>query len=88
MTRKKTRAKEYQRVFNFRHGLNPDLEAPSPRYGSTPCDGPVEGKSIAPYFQWMKSFYFELMGWDPQTGMPLPHTLKSLGLEPLINDLL
>jgi aldehyde:ferredoxin oxidoreductase len=76
------------RVFNFRHGLNPDLEAPSPRYGSTPCDGPVEGKSIAPYFQWMKSFYFELMGWDPQTGMPLPHTLKSLGLEPLINDLL
>jgi len=68
------------RVFNFRHGLDPALEAPSPRYGSTPSDGPAEGKDIAPYFQWMKSFYFELMGWEPATGKPLPHTLHSLGL--------
>jgi aldehyde:ferredoxin oxidoreductase len=35
----------------------------------------------------MKSFYFELMGWDPATGKPLPHTLKALGLEKLIPDL-
>ncbi len=75
------------RVFNFRHGLDPTLEAPSPRYGSTPADGPAQGKAIGPYFQWMKSFYFELMGWDPATGKPLPHTLKALGLEKLIADL-
>jgi len=75
------------RVFNFRHGLDPALEAPSPRYGSTPVDGPAQGKSVQPYFQWMKSFYFELMGWDPATGKPLPHTLRSLGLEMLIPDL-
>jgi aldehyde:ferredoxin oxidoreductase len=74
------------RVFNFRHGLDPALEAPSPRYGSTPTDGPAQGKSIAPYFQWMKQFYFELMGWDPATGMPLPQTLRALGLEKLIPD--
>jgi aldehyde:ferredoxin oxidoreductase len=75
------------RIFNFRHGLDPALEAPSPRYASTPVNGPVQGKSIEPDFQWMKSFYFELMGWDPGTGKPLPHTLKSLGLEKLIPDL-
>jgi len=75
------------RVFNFRHGLDPALEFPSPRYGSTPTDGPVQGKSIEPYFQWMKSFYFELMGWDPVTGRPLPNTLRSLGLEKVIPDL-
>ena len=75
------------RVFNFRHGLDPNLEAPSPRYGSTPTDGPAEGKSVEPYFQWMKGHYFELMGWDPTTGKPLPHTLRSLGLEELIPDL-
>jgi aldehyde:ferredoxin oxidoreductase len=75
------------RVFNFRHGLDPALEAPSPRYGSTPTDGPAEGKAIEPHFQWMKSHYFELVGWDPATGKPLPHTLKSLGLEKLIPDL-
>jgi aldehyde:ferredoxin oxidoreductase len=75
------------RVFNFRHGLDPALEAPSFRYGSTPTDGPAQGKAIGPHFQWMKSHYFELNGWDPATGKPLPHTLKSLGLEKLIPDL-
>lgn len=75
------------RVFNFRHGLDPTLEAPSVRYGSTPTDGPAKGITIEPYFKWMKGFYFELMGWDPETGKPLEHTLKSLGLEELIPDL-
>jgi aldehyde:ferredoxin oxidoreductase len=72
------------RAFNFRHGLDPALEAPSPRYGSSPIDGPAEKKDIRPYFQWMKSFYFELMGWDPATGRPLPQTLRALGLDKLI----
>jgi aldehyde:ferredoxin oxidoreductase len=75
------------RVFNFRHGLDPALEAPSARYGSTPTDGAAKGKSIAPYLPWMKSFYFELMGWEPATGKPLPATLRALGLERLIPDL-
>jgi aldehyde:ferredoxin oxidoreductase len=75
------------RLFNFRHGLDPKLEAPSPRYASTPIDGPAQGKTIVPYFEWMKSFYFRLMGWDPATGKPLAYTLKSLGLEKLIPDL-
>jgi aldehyde:ferredoxin oxidoreductase len=73
------------RVFNFRHGLDPTLETPSPRYGSTPTDGPVQNIGIAPYFKWMKRYYFELMGWDPETGKPLPHTLRSLGLERMID---
>jgi aldehyde:ferredoxin oxidoreductase len=72
------------RVFNFRHGLDPALEIPSARYGSAPEDGPAKGTAIGPHFEWMKRFYFELMGWDPKTGRPLPHTLKSLGLEKLI----
>jgi len=75
------------RVFNFRHGLDPSLEAPSARYGSTPIDGPAKGKAIEPYYGWMKSLYFELMGWEPSTGKPLPKTLQSLGLEKLIPDL-
>jgi aldehyde:ferredoxin oxidoreductase len=75
------------RVFAFRHGLDPSLEAPSTRYGSTPGDGPAQGKSVEPYFQWMKSFYFELLGWEPATGKPLPNTLKALGLEKLIPDM-
>ena len=75
------------RVFNFRHGLDPELEAPSARYGSTPVDGPARGRAVSQYFGWMKNFYFQLMGWDTATGRPLPHTLKSLGLEKLIADM-
>jgi aldehyde:ferredoxin oxidoreductase len=75
------------RVFNFRHGLDPALETPSFRYGSTPTDGPAQGKAIEPRFQFMKSLYFELAGWDPATGKPLPETLKSLDLDDLVKDL-
>jgi len=30
---------------------------------------------------------YELMGWDKDTGKPLPETLRMLGLEQLIGDL-
>ena len=72
------------RVFNLRHGLNPDLEKPSLRYSETPKDGPVKGRPIEPYFPFMVRTYRELMGWDPETGRPLPQTLKAVGLEDLI----
>ncbi|TKJ28673.1 MAG: hypothetical protein CEE40_11105 [Chloroflexi bacterium B3_Chlor] len=74
------------RLFSFRHGLDVALEAPSPRYSSTPVDGPAQGKGIAEHFDWMKRNYWRLMGWDEKTGKPLPDTLRQLGLESLIVD--
>ncbi|MFQ6040903.1 MAG: aldehyde ferredoxin oxidoreductase family protein [Candidatus Poribacteria bacterium] len=75
------------RVFNFRHGLTTDLEKPSPRYGSTPVDGPARGKSIMSEWKTMVSNYYHWMGWDRDTGKPLPETLKQLELESLIQDM-
>ncbi|HID86824.1 MAG TPA: hypothetical protein EYP55_05525 [Anaerolineae bacterium] len=75
------------RLFNLRHGLDPALEAPSPRYCSTPVDGPVKGISIAEHFEGMRRNYWREMGWDAETGRPLPETLRRLGLEELIADL-
>ncbi|MCX5906936.1 MAG: hypothetical protein NTY64_07055, partial [Deltaproteobacteria bacterium] len=72
------------RVFNLRHGLKPELERPSVRYGSTPVDGPIKGRGIGPHFDCMVRVYREGMGWDPETGKPLPQTLQALGLEELI----
>ena len=74
------------RVFNFRHGLTVGLETPSPRYGSTPVDGPAQGKSIMSEWKLMVSNYYEWMGWDKDTGKPLPETLRQLGLESIIPD--
>ena len=75
------------RVFNFRHGLTKEMEAPSFRYSSTPVDGPAKGIGIAEHWEMIRSNYYEEMGWDPETGKPLPDTLKKLGLKDLIKDL-
>lgn len=74
------------RVFNLRHGIGPDVEEPSIRYGSAPVDGPIKGKSIMPSWNALLDEYYRLMGWDRSTGYPLSDTLKDLGLEgPLID---
>jgi aldehyde:ferredoxin oxidoreductase len=31
--------------------------------------------------------YYETMGWDRETGTPLPDTLEKLGLEDIVKDL-
>ena len=80
------RAVNTMRAFNVRNGLTGDLERPSPRYGSTPKDGPAQGKSILPHLGKMLRDYYELMGWD-ENGRPLPQTLKALGLERIAADL-
>jgi aldehyde:ferredoxin oxidoreductase len=81
------RAVNQLRVFNFRHGLTKKMEMPSVRYGSTPVDGPQQGRSIMPYWEALRSNYYLNMGWDPETGQPLPETLERLGLAHLILDL-
>jgi aldehyde:ferredoxin oxidoreductase len=75
------------RVFNLEHGMKPEDERPSTRYGSTPAGGPAQGKSIIEKWDVMVKNYYELMGWDSETGKPLPETLKRLELENGIRDL-
>jgi aldehyde:ferredoxin oxidoreductase len=73
------------RVFGFRHGLDPALERPSPRYGSTPTDGPNAGIGIMEHWDGMVRTYRERMGWEPETGRPRADTLEKLGLGELVN---
>ena len=69
------------RCFNMRHGHTAAMDAPSPRYGSAPADGPSKGISIIPQWHELRRQYYEGMGWDKDTGKPLPETLKRYGLE-------
>jgi len=69
------------RLYNLKAGLTPDKEKPSARYRSQSVDGPNKDKPIAPHWDKMLAKYYQLMGWDQKTGMPLPETLKELGLE-------
>ena len=75
------------RVFNFRHGMRKEDERPSRKYGSVPVDGPAKGKDIMEKWGRMLEVYYGEMGWDLETGKPLPQTLGDLGLEDLIADL-
>lgn len=81
------RAVNIARVFNLRRGIGHELERPSERYGSTPTDGPNVGTGIMEHWDKMLEIYNENMQWDKKTGVPLPETLRSLGLEDLIADL-
>lgn len=75
------------KVFNLRAGIGRDLDYPSTRYGSTVPDGPLKGVAVMPNWETMLENYYRLMGWDTNTGKPLPETLKKLGLEYIIKDL-
>jgi aldehyde:ferredoxin oxidoreductase len=75
------------RLFNVRHGLTKEIEAPSARYGSAPVDGPAKGISIMPHWESVRRNYYEVMGWDGETGRPLPETLEKAGLGHLVVDL-
>ncbi|RMF86327.1 MAG: hypothetical protein D6736_15340 [Nitrospinota bacterium] len=74
------------RLFNLRCGIGPELEKPSPRYGSTPVDGPNAGIGIASHWEHMLDVWYETVGYDRKTGRPLPETLRRLGLEHLIPE--
>jgi aldehyde:ferredoxin oxidoreductase len=81
------RAANMARAFNLRHGIGTELDAPSPRYGSTLTDGPSVGKGIMPHLGQMLNNYYRQMGWDENSGKPLPKTLSALGLDFIIPDL-
>jgi len=72
------------RAFDLRCGLGPELERPSPRYASTPVDGPAKGQSVRPHWEHMLDVWYEAVGYDRKTGRPRPETLRALGLDHLI----
>jgi aldehyde:ferredoxin oxidoreductase len=72
------------RAFNLRCGIGPDLERPSARYGSVPADGPAQGQDVTPHWDRMLDIWYATVGYDRETGRPLPQTLHSLGLSRLV----
>ncbi|MGB3905728.1 MAG: aldehyde ferredoxin oxidoreductase C-terminal domain-containing protein, partial [Anaerolineae bacterium] len=74
------------RAFNIRHGISPELDRPSFRYGSVPVDGPAVGTGVSPVWDEMLANYYELMGWD-ERGVPKRETLEALEISEVADDL-
>ncbi len=67
-----------RQAFNIREGLGPDDFRLPKRFEEPLSAGPAAGQDVP--FTEMRKDYFQAMGWDRQTGKPLPETLKELGI--------
>lgn len=70
-----------ERVVNMKHGLTveDDLDVP-PKIKEPMPDGPAEGVAAGRYIEGWVRDYYELMGWNPETGVPTSDTLRRLDI--------
>ena len=75
------RIKTVRHAFNVREGIAvSEIELPARARGIPPLSvGPNKGS--APDFATARSEYYRAMGYDSETGWPLPETLDALGLD-------
>jgi aldehyde:ferredoxin oxidoreductase len=70
------------RLFNVREGFTPEDDVLPERLHEGIGNGPLKGQSIdREDFFTARRTYYEMAGWDPQTGRPTPAKLAELGIE-------
>lgn len=76
------RAINLARIFNIREGFD-KLHDELPHRAFEPItDGRLKGVTITEEeLERSRTEYYRLMGWDPETGVPLPSTLRGLDIE-------
>lgn len=79
------RIQTLRQCFNIREGLSPaDVRLPGRSIGEPPFHkGPNKGRQIA--LDELRRFYWQVIGWDEETGIPLPETLEALNLTDIAN---
>jgi aldehyde:ferredoxin oxidoreductase len=79
------RVQTLRQCFNIREGLQPaDVHLPGRSIGEPPFrSGPHKGKQVA--VNDLRQMYWQVIGWDKDTGVPLPETLQALELPQLSN---
>jgi aldehyde:ferredoxin oxidoreductase len=58
----------------------------SDKHLEAPPAGPSKGLSIAPYLPAMVDEYYRQLGWNVETGLPTPDTLKRLGMDEFLAE--
>lgn len=82
------RAQTLARLFNLREGFTAADDRLPSRVMRAFAEGPLAGIAITDEaLAWAKRRYYELMGWDPETGVPTPAVLERLGLMPWLEVL-
>ncbi len=70
------------RLFNIREGFTPADDVLPQRLHEGIGNGPLKGERVDPdQFFAARRVYYQMAGWDPETGQPTPAKLAELGLE-------
>jgi len=79
------RAQTLSRLFNYREGLGEEDDRLPTRVMGAFETGPLAGIEIKPdVFATARRRYYELMGWDPDTGRPTAERVAALGLSTML----
>lgn len=79
------RASTMYRLFNLREGVTAEDDTLPPRFFEPLENGPLEGESIdREQFAAAKRLFYELSGWDADSGVPTRATLIALDLDWLL----
>ena len=83
------RAQTLSRLFNYREGFTVEDDTLPKRVRTAFSEGPIKGVGISDEdFAWSKRRFYELMGWDPDSGTPTETCLAALELTELVKGLI
>lgn len=75
------RATTLTRCFNIKHGLTPEDDTLPDRLFQSLEGGPLKGNKMdKKEFEKSVKLYYEMMGWDPDSGIPTEGKLYELGI--------
>ena len=75
------RAQTLARLFNLREGFTAADDKLPKRVMKAFTTGPLAGREITDEaFDWAKRRYYELMKWNPDTGIPTAKCLRELAI--------
>ncbi len=81
------RAQTLARLFNLREGFTAEDDRLPRRVRRAFKKGPLAGVEISDEtFEWAKKRYYELMKWDPETGVPMDACLQELSLSDVLSE--
>lgn len=82
------RAQILARLFNLREGFTAADDRIPKRVMQAFKEGPLAGSEITQEtFDWAKRRYYEMMLWDPDTGVPTPESLRRSHLVDLLSGI-
>jgi aldehyde:ferredoxin oxidoreductase len=83
------RAQTLARLFNYREGFSAADDRLPKRVLKAFASGPLAGIDIdAEALAWARRRYYQLMRWDPDTGVPSRESLAALEIDQLLGDAL